>query len=217
MLTANNKVKEYIPTAKKILMEDLFGKENTSTIIQDYIINIITTEEFLFLNPHVDGPCGFVGHVPVPGINAIARTWFTGSNNYRETSPIEIARQVYSYLQEYAHNREDAKSKERIDSAISSDIYSNVCHVTDALVQEGIVFEREDRPGYYYTEENENHAETLKDPDVLEVSRADYDRLRDRYLCLLDRLFSRLKLHHQDKYSFFKPKGFRLQYELAYI
>jgi len=216
-LKTSKKFESFIPGARSDLWENLFTKDNTSTIIQDYRINVITTEKFIFLNPHVDGPCGYVGLDPIPNTNTIARTWLAGSNNYLETSPLEIARQISSYIFEWAYNKEDAKSKEHIASAISSEIYSNACHVTEALSQEGIIRES-DKAGFYYAVEHIDFARILSDPDTLDKSFADYEQIRDRYLSLLNRFSSCLSVSKKPtKLSVFKPKDFRIQYELVYV
>ena len=116
-------------------------------------------------------------------------------------------------------NKETAKSKEQIASAISSSgNYLNVCHVTEALSQESIIQEVDDKPGYFCTVEGSDFSHILEAPDTIDPSIGNYQKIRNRHLELLNRIKSPLSVPKKPgKFSTFKPKGFRIQYELAYI
>ena len=122
---------------ERVVLQETFRREGTSTRVEDHRISLITDEQVLVLNPHVEGQCGFVGVHPVANTDspAIARTFYSGANHYPISDPVTMARLVYAYLRDWAYNPADAKTKEQVTAAVAPDFHSNVSHVVEALVK----------------------------------------------------------------------------------
>lgn len=211
-----SKYSEFVPTALEALFDDLFEKPGTSTLIEDYRINVISTEDILVINPIIEGPFAFAGLESVSeGSNEMARTWTTGSSFYPATNPLVLANRIYDYINEWAYNPEpEAKTKQQLAAAIAPESYDNICHITDVLESKGFILQP--HPGYYSSiqEEkiNQRSIELLR-PDQYD-DQSGY--IRESHMDLLDNITGKHNKYGQSKISSFKPKGFRVHYELLY-
>ncbi|MEN6426193.1 MAG: hypothetical protein ABFE13_12565 [Phycisphaerales bacterium] len=202
--------------AKRLMFEKTFCRNGTGAAVRDHRISLLRSKDFLLLNTHLDGPCGFVNIEPaLSNGGAAALTWISGNEKYWETDPLAMSRQVYLHMKDWALTEAEAKTKEQISTAVSPMHHYNISFVVEGLKKLGFVRERVEGCASYCTD----RARFADDGLIVERYEdiAQHHPLDD-VLLVLDTLYGNLPVPAQKKgVSRFQRVGFRVQVELGFI